>query len=400
MVSVSAIPRRGRWKYAYVPAPLRVHHLIASLGWGGAETLLAHLAAGASAAGLELSVGYLLERDGSPAAAALRTHGLEPQPVGVRTLVGPRDLRRVRQHVAAADADVLHTHLGYADLMGGLGARSLGLPSVATIHVMERSPGARERVKDELMAFARRRCAARVICVSEAAREWYLGTGWERRERVVVVPNGAAARPAAPGDRERVRSALGLGPADLAITMLGVLRPGKGHDVAMAAVSALRTRFPALKLLIVGDGPTRADVARLAAGLEGSVLLTGHRDDVPEVLAASDALVHPTERDAFPTALLEAMAAGLPIVATAVGGIPEIVVDGTTGLLIRPQAGAEGLADALRRLLDDPALRARLGAAGRRRFEERFTAEVWAERLRVVYEAAGARPTRRGARRP
>jgi glycosyltransferase involved in cell wall biosynthesis len=375
-----------------MPAPLRVHLLIASLTWGGAETLLAHLAAGAFAARLEVSVGYLLERDGSPAAAALRGHGVEPQLVGVRTLLAPSDLRRVRRHVAAAAPDVLHTHLGYADLMGGVAARSLGLPSVATVHVMQRSPEVRERVKDELMALARRRCAARVICVSEAAREWYLATRWDRPEHVVVVPNGVAARPAEPGDRERLRSALGLGATDVVVTMLGVLRRSKGHDVAVAATAALRRQFPTLRLVIVGDGPGRDEVARLAAGLQGAAVLTGHRDDVPAVLAASDALLHPTARDAFPSALLEAMAAGLPIVATAVGGIPEIVVDGETGLLVPRRAGADGVESALARLLGDPALRKRMGLAGRRRFEERFTAELWAKRLRAVYEAAGARP--------
>jgi glycosyltransferase involved in cell wall biosynthesis len=376
-----------------VPTPLRAHHLIASLTWGGAETLLAHLAAGAPAAGLELSVGYLLERDGSPAAAGLRAHGVDPQLVGVRSLLGPADLRRVRRHVAAAAPDVLHTHLGYADLMGGVAARSLGLPSVATIHVMERSAGARERVKDELMARARRRCAQRVICVSEAGRRWYLATGWDRPEHVVVVPNGVAASAVAPGAPERLRRAFGLAASDVVVTMLGVLRRGKGHDVAVAATAALRARFPELRLLIAGDGPARAEVAALAAALGGAAVLTGHRDDVPAVLAASDVLLHPTARDAFPTALVEAMAAGLPTVATTVGGVPEIVADGETGLLVAPGAGADAVAAALARLLADPALRRRMGAAARRRFEERFTAERWAERLRAVYEAAGARST-------
>jgi glycosyltransferase involved in cell wall biosynthesis len=380
-----------------VSTPLRVHLLIASLTWGGAETLLAHLAAGAPAADLDVSVGYLLERDGSPAAAALRARGVEPELVGVRTLLGPADLRRVRRHVAAAGPDVLHTHLGYADLMGGLAARSLGVPSVATIHVMERSADARERVKDELMALARRRCAGRVVCVSEAARRWYLATGWDRPEHVVAVPNGVAAEAPAAGDRARIRAELGLGPDDVVAAMLGVLRPGKGHDVAVAAVDALRARLPHLQLLIAGDGPARPEVARLAARLGGAALLTGHRDDVPAVLAASDVLLHPTTRDAFPSALLEAMAAGRPAVATAVGGIPEIVVDGETGLLVAPGAGAGDVAAALGRVAGDRALRERMGAAGRRRFEERFTAEAWARRLRAVYEVAGARP---GVRRP
>jgi glycosyltransferase involved in cell wall biosynthesis len=371
---------------------LRVHSLIASLTWGGAETLLAHLAAGAPAAGLELSVGYLFERDGSPAAAALRARGVEPRLVGVGSLLGPADLLRVRRHVAAAAPDVLHTHLGYADLMGGIAARSLELPCVATVHVMHRSQEARERVKDELMALARRRCAERVICVSEAARRWYLDTGWDRPDHVVVVHNGVAAPAADRRRRDAARATLGLGADDLVVAMVTVLRPGKGHDVAVAAMRALTVRVPRARLLILGDGPSRAAVARLAAPLGDAVVLAGHHDDVPSVLAAADVVLHPTAHDAFPSALLEAMAAGVPAVATAVGGIPEIVGDGETGLLVPAPARAGDVAAALERLLGDAGLRATMGAAGRRRFEERFSAERWAQRLRAVYEAAGARP--------
>ena len=383
-----------------MPTPLRVHLLISSLTWGGAETLLTHLAVGAPAAGLELSVGYLLDLDGSPAAAGLRANGVEPELVGVRTLLAPADLRRVRRHVAAAAPDVLHTHLGYADLMGGVAARSLGVPSVATIHVMDRSTGARERVKDELMALARRRCAERVICVSEAARRWYLATGWDRAEHVVVVQNGVAAGRVAPGESERLRRALGLAASDVVVTMLGVLRPGKGHDVAVAATSVLRARFPELRLLIAGDGPARAEVAALAARLGPAAVLTGHRDDTAAILAASDVLLHPTARDAFPSAVLEAMAAGLPTVTTAVGGISEIVRDGETGALVAAPASVEAVIGALGRLLGDAALRRRMGAAARRRFDERFTAERWATRLRAVYEAAGARGGARSGASP
>lgn len=378
-------------------APLRVHSLIASLTWGGAETLLAHLAAGAPAAGLELSVGYLLERDGSPAAPALRARGIEPRLIGVRSLLRPADLLRVRRHVAAAAPDVVHTHLGYADLMGGVAARSLGVPCVATVHVMRRSEEARERVKDELMALARRRCASRVICVSQAARRWYLDTGWDRPDRVVAVPNGVAAPAADRRRREATRAALSLGADDLVVAMVAVLRPGKGHDVAVTAMRALTARLPKARLLILGDGPSRSEVARLAAPLGDSVVIAGHRDDVPSVLAAADAVLHPTAHDAFPSALLEAMAAGLPVVATAVGGIPEIVRDGETGLLLPAPARAGDVAAALERLLGDAGLRAAMGAAGRRRFEEHFSAERWAQRLRAVYEAAGARP---GVRAP
>ncbi len=118
------------------------------------------------------------------------------------------------------------------------------------------------------------------------------------------------------------------------------------------------------------------------------MLTLGHRDDVMELLDASDILLHSSRTEAFPTALVEAMAASVPVVGVAVGGIPEIVRDGETGLLVEPPPRAEPIADALATLLDDPALRARLSAAGRERYERELTGDAWAVRLRAVYDAA------------
>ena len=371
------------------PAPLRVHVLIDSLTWGGAESLLADLAAGAPAAGIELSVGYLQDVDDSPMAPRLRERGIEPQLVGVQRLRDLTVLRRLRRQLSDARPDVVHTHLGSSDLLGTIAARSLGLPAVSTIHLVLRRDAdlpPRERVKERLMAFARRRGGARVIAVSDAARAAYLATGWDTPRHVVTVHNGIAVAPPRTPPAQ-VRAQLGLAPDALVATMVTVLRPGKGHEIAVEVVRRLLGRFPQLRLLVVGDGPSLPDVRRLVEPLGDAALLLGHRTDVVELLGASDVLLHPTSMDAFPTVLLEAGAVGLPVLATAVGGIPEIVDDGETGLLVAAPASADSVAPALERLLGDAALRARLGAAARARFEAHFTAERWAERLRAVYEA-------------
>ncbi len=124
-------------------APLRVHILIDSLTWGGAEMLLGDLAASAPSAGIELSVGYLAEVDGSPAAASLRRHGIEPQLVPVRQMLEPGALPRLRRHLAHVRPQIVHTHLILADIVGTLAARSLGLPAVSTIHLVARQPAVR-----------------------------------------------------------------------------------------------------------------------------------------------------------------------------------------------------------------------------------------------------------------
>jgi glycosyltransferase involved in cell wall biosynthesis len=371
------------------PAPLRVHTLIDSLNWGGAESLLADLAASAPQCGIELSVGYLQERNGSPSAARLREAGVEPQLVGVRRLLDVESLRRVREQLARVRPDVVHTHLGASDFFGALAVRRLGLPMVSTIHLMGGvNPGTqfRDRVKERLMARARRHGSARVIAVSEASRAACLARGWDRPDHVVTVHNGIVP-PRPRVDGAAMRAQLGLAPDALVVTMVTVLRPGKGHEAVAEAVARLLPDYPRLRLLVAGSGPSEAHVRELMAPLGEAAVLLGHRTDVVELLGASDVLLHPTHMDAFPTALLEAGAMRLPVLATAVGGIPEIVVDGETGVLLPAPPQGPAVAAALAPLLADAALRARLGAAARARFEQAFTAERWAQRLRALYEA-------------
>ena len=230
-------------------------------------------------------------------------------------------------------------------------------------------------------------CSQQVICVSDAARESYLA-GWPaRRKRVVTVHNGIAT-PARPGAGAAVRAELGVAPDDPVVSMLTVLREGKGHAAAIEAIGALRERFPGIRLLILGEGPAEEEIRARAEPFGSTVILTGHRNDVMEVLDATDILLHPSRVDAFPTALLEAMAAGVAIVASRVGGIPEIVDDGVQGVLVPAPPRASDVAAALADLLADDAQRRALGAAGRARFDDRFTIEAWMRRLLPVYETA------------
>ena len=370
--------------------------LIDSLGLGGAEMLLAELATGAASADLRLSVGYLRARDGNPAEARLRTLGVEPQPVPITGLIAPRSVASVRRHIAAVAPDVVHTHLGYSDFLGGLAGRSLGVPVLSTIHLAnwDTPDGVRDRLKFQLFAQVRRRCASRVITVSEAARRTYLDRGWDEPDHVVTVHNGVRdGRPALGGRAptpSEMRSRLGIDADDLVVTMVSVLRGGKGHEAAFDAVRRLAADDPTipLRLLVLGDGPAAAEIRLAAEPLGRRVVMLGHRDDVASILAVTDVLLHPSPVDAFPTALLEAMASGVPVIATRVGGIPEIVQDGTTGCLVPGPPSGEELATALHRMSADPPLRRSMGSAGRQRYEDHFTAERWAGRLRQVYETA------------
>lgn len=370
------------------PDELHVLTLIDGLGWGGAEMLLADLVAAAPAAGLRLSVAYLHEREASPAAARLRAVGVVPVPVLIDRLLSVRSVRRVRRHIAELRPDVVHTHLGYSDFLGGLAARSLGIPAVSTIHLTHwnATDGRRDALKEWLFAQARRRCMSRVLAVSDAARDSYLEWGWDRPDRVITVHNGV--RDAVDDDaRAAIRNELGVGGEDFLVTIVSVLRERKGHRAAIEAIDEL-SRSPHTRharLLVVGDGPAREEIRALAAPLGNHVIMAGHRDDVPALLQATDVLLHPSLQDAFPTVLLEAMAAGIPVVATNVGGIPEITVPGVTGVLVQPPPTGGSLAEALRPLIQDRRAREAQGRAGRDRYRRLFTADAWAARLRCVY---------------
>jgi glycosyltransferase involved in cell wall biosynthesis len=230
-----------------------------------------------------------------------------------------------------------------------------------------------------------------VIAVSEGQ-----ASAWLKRryppQRIVVVPNGV---PAPDGDvpRSEARRELGLGDDDLAALLVATLRPEKRVGDFVEALGIARSIDPRIVGLIAGAGPGGEAVARAAAA-EPGVRLLGHVDDVDRLLRAADMFVLSSEYEALPMSILEALAAGVPVVSTAVGDIPDLIEDGETGFLVAPRAPA-ALADRLVQLAADPELRARMGAMGARRHAERWDAELMIDRyLKVLEELA----QRRGGR--
>ncbi|MEE8498689.1 MAG: glycosyltransferase, partial [Acidimicrobiia bacterium] len=178
-----------------------------------------------------------------------------------------------------------------------------------------------------------------------------------------------------------LRSELGIADDAIVAVVVAIMRPGKGHDVlvdALPHISDDRVVF-----LVVGDGP---DSERLRARVEDidRVVFAGFRDDVGKILAAADFVVHPSLGDALPTALVHALAAGRPVVASAVGGIPEIVPAGA-GVLVAP-GDPQALAGAIDRVAADVDQRRLMGKRARERYDEEFSAEDWADRLRTLYD--------------
>jgi glycosyltransferase involved in cell wall biosynthesis len=227
----------------------------------------------------------------------------------------------------------------------------------------------------------------RLIAVSDGVRRSYQRIGVPP-ERITTVANGVATLRHRIG-REAARTALGLDPGQPVVLTLGRLTHMKGQCHLLDAVPGLLARFPHLAVVLLGDGPLREALEKQAAGLGvgGAVRFTGHRTDARALLAAADVFALPSRHEGMPLVALEAMEAGLPVVATRVIGSEEVVEDGVTGALVRP-ADPAALGHALARMLADPDLRRRQGAAGRRWYLAGFTRERMARDTAAVYAAA------------
>jgi glycosyltransferase involved in cell wall biosynthesis len=216
-----------------------------------------------------------------------------------------------------------------------------------------------------------------IIALSDWHAQYLLHTDKIDPSRITIIPNGILVEEfssVAPGSRRVVREELGVGPGDPVVIMVAGLREGKEHDVLIRAASHLVRERPTLKVVIAGDGPTRPRLEQLASSLKMSehVLFIGERHDVPELLHASDILVLASVAEAMPLSVIEAMAAGTPVVASAVGSVPDIIEDGVNGVLV-PPSNTERLAEALARILDDPAAANQMVEHARNSVLENFT---------------------------
>jgi glycosyltransferase involved in cell wall biosynthesis len=282
----------------------------------------------------------------------------------------PRLALRVRR--ATRDADLVHTHLVHADVYGALGARRL----VSTKHNDDPFRAGAFRFVERGLA----RRASRIVAITEALARFQVERVGLPRDKIEVIHYGLDEPP----------NAWGANPPDevpgSARILLAVCRlePQKGLDIAVRALPDIRRRHPEAVLAVLGEGPQREELDRLARELDVPVFLPGRVPDVAAWLRRAELLVHPARWEGFGLALLEAMLVALPVVATRVSSIPEIVVDGETGVLV-PADDAPAFAEAVSRVLDDPA---DLGSRGQQRARDEFSVARMADRTLEVYRRA------------
>lgn len=365
---------------------MRALIIVAELGSGGAETMVDALARRLAADGDDVAVAS----SGGWRADLLAEDGIATLAVPLRKR-GPWRLVRaavtLQREVRRRPVDVVHAHNVRAALAGRLGTLRLGHRPrlVCTVHGL--ADGDYRRAAQIL-----RRCADVVVAVSDDVRDRLLAAGLDG-DLVRVVEN--ATRPLAAQDREVARRELGLDPARPVVLCLARLAAPKRHDLLLDAWAEVPE--DAL-LLLAGDGPGRRDLERRvrSAGLGDRVAFLGDRRDVGRLLCASDVLVLASDREGLPVSVLEAMSAGVPVVASAVGGLRSL--DPQAVELVRP-GSAQELARGVRVALGDPARREEMRVAARRLWERRFTSAAMVAAYRGLYsEPSTIRAPRRHVR--
>ena len=369
---------------------MRVLIVIDSLTLGGAERVLEDFVSAAPSAGLTVEVVSLAASSGDRMAlrTVLEDVGVAPRFIGMRRLAEPRGVIRLARVVRASGSDVVHAHLSASITLAPALARVTRRPTVCTFHHVPGALSSRDFVKERVAVGMANR-SRRVVFVSEASRRLFAARYGVRRNWTVI-HNGV--------DLDRYSPASVPLPADLGVdgggpivTMVGALRPGKGHTTALAAWPEVTRAFPRARLVFVGSGELEGALRREAArrDVAGSLVMAGLRRDVPSIMQASDLVILPSDQEALPTVLIEAAACARPVVASRVGGVAEVVTDGETGILVPPR-DPRRLAEATAALLGDERRRDELGRAARAAAKGRFDARNWATRLRGVYEQAVA----------
>jgi glycosyltransferase involved in cell wall biosynthesis len=359
---------------------MKIVHSITSGEAAGGQVVALQLARAARAAGHECA--FVSPSEG-PFLEQARAEGFATHLLDLGRLFRLDGVLRLGLLLRRERADVLHTHTPLvANILGRVAGRLAGVRVVSPVHIENHFPAGRRRAGlYRWLDNATARSAATLLTVSQGTRAALERQGYP--QRIEVVYNGVAPSTAEPAD-------LGLTPGRPEIGEIARLAEVKGQRTLLRACVGLDVTVVLVGADLERGGAYRRELERQAAelGIADRVLFTGYRRDADAVLRAFDVLALPSTIEGFPLVVLEAMAAGIPVVATPVGGVGELVRDGETGLLVPPEDPA-ALAAALHRLLDEPETARRLAEAARAQVFERFSEASMCARVLAVYEDLG-----------
>jgi glycosyltransferase involved in cell wall biosynthesis len=367
------------------PKKIRLLKFVSDFNIGGTERQVLALAREFHPSRLELHLGCLRRR--GELLEEIQAAGIplnEYRIPRLHSFTTMRQQLKFARYLKKECIDIVHAYGFYAITFAVPAARFAGVPAiVASIRdIGDHLTPMKRRVQREIC-----RMADCVLANAEAVRQNLLDSGYNG-EKIAVIRNGISlTRYLKRGSSNRLRNELAV-PADAPlVAVLSRLRPLKGIEYFLQAAAILGPRFPHARFLLIGDGPYREKLEQYVAQLElgRRVIFMGFRLEVPKLLSEITISVLPSLSEGLSNALLESMAAGIPVVATRVGGNPELIEDGTTGLLVPPR-DPQALAGAMSLLLGNPDLAERMGAAARQRVAERFPMQLAIRTTERLYQ--------------
>jgi glycosyltransferase involved in cell wall biosynthesis len=364
---------------------IHVMQIIDSLTFGGAEVLLRGLAAGLMLNDYCVRVCYSTP---GPIAEEIRSMDIPVTRLPHLARVDPILLWRIFLEIRRHKPDIVHTHLFKSDFHGRLAARLAGVPVViSTVH------NCHNWVKNPVLGVTyglTARLADRIIAVSDEVQNHVVRYAHLDPAKVTIIPNAIPIEQfkSANGRGTAVRKELGIPMGVPVIGIVARLAVSKDHETFLRAAALVLQSIPNTLFLVVGDGPLRASLETMASvlGISHATIFCGIRKDIPAVYDAMDILVFSSLWEGLPVALLEGMAARLPVVATSVGGIPGVIKPDVSGLLV-PSSNAEPLAQACIKLIKNPHLREKMGLAGQSHVQAHYSMNGMVEKTVDLYQS-------------
>jgi glycosyltransferase involved in cell wall biosynthesis len=361
----------------------KVLHLVEDLKIGGLERIIASIVVGLDRNKYDVKI-WCLARGGQ-IAEELIDKGMEVKILGMNTYYNPSKIIALSRLFRKEQVDILHTHGYFGSTFGRLAAILARVGIIVThVHTTYHDFNKRNILIERFLSLF----TEKIICISEAVKKFVVEIEGINEEKTCLIYNGIDPPQISSLESGISRRSFGFSNSDFVIITVASLTPHKGHQVLIDAIKIVSSKYDNLRLLIVGEGILRHSLEAYAKRLQifSNVVFTGQRKEVAPLLKIANLFILPsTEREGLGIALIEAMAAGLPVIGTRLGGIPEVIEDQINGFLVTP-ANSEELASFIERLITDLPTRDKMGEMGRKIYTEKFTSARMINDIESLYD--------------
>lgn len=364
---------------------LKVLHIFSTLPVGGAEMLMLNIVKNIDRERFDIVV-CCLGQEGATG-RQIKDYGVEVISFNSRRLGGLNIplLLRLKDFIRERRFDAVHTHMYHANLYGRVAAWMAGVPTIfSSVHNIYQRRKRHRMLINRLLA----KITKKIIVGTTAVKEDVKRYDHVPEKKIEIIPYGIDTELfTEEHERSKIRENIGLNPVDFVVGNVARLEKAKGQEFLIKAIRLLKDKGLSVKCLIVGSGTLEGELKDMVGrlGIESDVIFLGTRQDLPQLFSAMDVFVFPSLWEGLPLSLLSAMAAGLPVITTYVGGIKDIIVDGRNGIVI-PISDPLAIADAIEKTFKETELRRRLSEYGRREVIQHHSAKAMTKRLEDKYE--------------